>query len=77
MNLFIYCYYIKYIYIHFKIMLKYYWVSFQIFYLKHILNIKNRIEKIKEKRLRRFVNSQILMSCNYDFEVLKILYNIK
>lgn len=76
MNLVIYCYYIKYIYI-FKIMLKSYWISFQIFYLKQMLKIQNTIERIKEKRLRRFVNSQILMSCNYDFEVIKILYNIK
>ena len=58
-------------------MLKYFWLSIQIFYLKQTLKLKDRIEKIKENRLRRYVNMQILASSHYDFEVLKILYNIK
>ena len=58
-------------------MLKYYWLSIQIFYLKQMLKLQNTIERFKEKRLRRFVNLQILKSCNYDVEVVKILYNIK
>jgi hypothetical protein len=58
-------------------MVKNFWLSIQIFYLKQMIKIQNTIERIKEKRLRQFVNSQILMSCNYDFEVIKILYNIK
>lgn len=58
-------------------MIKYFWLSIQIFYLKQKIKIYDTIERINENRLRRYVNLQILASSGNDIEVLKTLYNIK
>jgi hypothetical protein len=57
--------------------LKYYWISFQIFLLKQQIAFENWNEKRKLRNLERFVNAQILMSCNYDIEVIKSLNKSK
>lgn len=57
--------------------LKYYWTSFQIFLLKQQIAFEKWNEKRKLRNLERFVNTQILMSCNYDIEVIKSLNKSK
>lgn len=57
--------------------LKYYWILFQIFLLKQQISFENWNEKRKLRNLERFVNAQILMSCNYDIEVIKSLNKSK